>query len=128
MHKNYYVLQIRLHLLPRVGLFGVKRCRMATAHANQPPSPFSCFESHYNLTAASLGFEHEQLTIWNIYYRKTEGQNMFATPTTSVQRARLLVCMLHIFASLIPVIEQTWMPRLPSYFRVKKTVKTLCFF
>lgn len=59
--------------------------------------PFSWFESHYNLTAASLGFEHEQLTNWNVYYRKTEGQNVFATPTTSVQQAWLLVYMLHSF-------------------------------
>lgn len=61
--------------------------------------PFSWFESHYNLTAASLEFEHGQLTNWNIYYRKTEGQNMFATPTTSVQRAWLLVYVLDVFFS-----------------------------
>lgn len=40
MDKNYYVLQIRLHFFPRVDLFGLKRCRMPTTRANQPPSPF----------------------------------------------------------------------------------------
>lgn len=87
MHKNYYVFQIRLCLFPSVDLFGVRQCRV--------------FESHYNLTAASLGLKHGQLTNWNICYRKTEGQNMFATPTTPVQQARLLLYMLHVFFLLL---------------------------
>lgn len=105
----------------------------ALSDADQPCKsasiPFSCFQSHYNLTAASLGFEDGQLTNWNIYYRKTEGHNMFATPTMSVQQARLLVYMMRIFSSLIPFLEQTCtcMLRLPSCFRVQKTVRTLCF-
>lgn len=98
--------------------------RKAVSDADHPCKsasvPFSWFASHYILTAASLGFEHGQLPNWNIYYRKTEGQNMFATPTTSVQQARLLVYMLHFFSSLISLIEQTCRPRLPSCFGAQK--------
>lgn len=101
--------------------------RQAVSGADHPCKSasvsFSWFESHYVLTAASLGFEHGQLTNWNIYYRKTEGQNMFATPTTSVQQARLLVYMLHFFSSLVSLIEQTCRPRLPSCFGDTKRLR-----
>lgn len=105
--------------------------RQAVSDADHPCKsasvPFSWFESHYIFTAASLAFEHGQLTNWNIYYRKTEGQNMFATPTASVQQARLLVNMLQFFSSLISLIEQTCRPRLPSCFGAQKDCEDTFF-